>query len=293
MKIVDAEYARASTTTEVLGESPAWCSATQRLYWVDVRGPAVLRLDPDTGATERWSMPDVIGGLVLAREHTLVVALASGLHVFDPRDGALSPYLALEATATRHRLNDTKCDRRGRLWTGSMRDFGLTATGSLYRVAQGTASRLLGDIRIPNGPCWSPDNRTFYFADTLRGSIDAYDFDVATGEIGASRALVDRGVIAGNPDGATVDADGFIWSARYGGKGIARIDSEGKVERFLRLPVDQVSSCTFGGPDLTTLYVTTARQGLSAEKIAQQPLAGALLVVNAGVRGLPETAFAG
>jgi len=293
MNVVAADWQVAASGTQTLGESPAWCARTQRLWWVDVRGPAVLCLDPATGEARQWAMPEVTGGLVLDAHAMPVVALASGLHRFDPQTGALTPYVAPESRDLGNRLNDTKCDRRGRMWTGSMRDFGLAVTGSLYRVEQGRVARMLGDIAIPNGPCWSPDGRTFYFADTPRGRIQAFDFDPATGDLGAPRTFVDKGVIPGGPDGATVDADGFVWSARYGGGGLARIDPDGNVERFLTLPVSQVSSCAFGGAGLDVLYVTTSRQKMSADAIAREPLAGKLLVLDPGVKGLAETPFAG
>lgn len=293
MRIVEADWQRASTTTEVLGESPAWCARTKRLWWVDVRAPAVLCLDTASGTTRTWPMPEVIGGLVLAVDGSLVLALASGLYRFDPATGLRSLYLAPEAPDAGNRLNDTKCDRQGRLWTGSMRDFGAAITGSLYRVSHGRASALLHDIAIPNGPCWSPDDRTFYFADTPRGRIDAYAFDAASGELGPARTFLYHDVVPGRPDGATVDAEGFLWSARYGGGGLARIDPDGKVERFVTLPVSQVSSCAFGGDDLDVLYVTTSRQKLDVQALAREPLAGALFAFAPGVKGVPETPFAG
>ena len=293
MHVVQADWQRASSTTQVLGESPAWCAITQRLWWVDVRGPTLLRLDPRTADTQQWTLPEVVGGLVLDAHGQPVVALASGVYRFAPDSGALAPYAMPEAASSGNRLNDTKCDRQGRLWTGSMRDFGLAITGSLYRIAQGNVARLLGDIAIPNGPCWSPDGRTFYFADTPRGRIHAYDFDVVTGDLGPPRVLVDRGVLPGGPDGATVDAEGFVWSARYGGGGLARIDPDGAIERFVKLPVSQVSSCMFGGASLDVLYVTTSRQKLSDDARAREPLAGVLLALDVGVKGLAETPFAG
>jgi len=292
MLTIDAEWSRASATTQVLGESPLWCLHGQVIYWVDVRGPVLFRLDPATGITAQWPMPELIGGVVLAAHGQLMLALASGLYLFDPQSAAITPYLAVEAPELGNRLNDTKCDRQGRLWTGSMRDFGAATTGALYRIEQRRATQLLADITIPNGQCWSPDDTTFYFADTRDGRIRAYDFDAGTGSLSAMRVLVDAGVLPGHPDGATVDAEGCIWSARYGGGGIARIDPTGQVERFLRLPVSQVSSCTFGGRDLDVLYVTTSRQRLDPAARAREPLAGALLTVRVDVKGLPETSFA-
>jgi len=281
MKIVDADFEVASAYRATLGESPMWCMRRQTLYWVDVRGPTLFSL-----VGSKWQLPEIVGGVALADDGSLVLAMKSGLARF--RDGKLDPYVELEPRDLDNRLNDIKCDRRGRLWVGTMRDFGAAATGSLYRVDRAVVDRVLGGVTIPNGPCWSPDGRTFYFADTADGRIRAYDCD---DDLRNERTFVDANALPGRPDGATVDAEGFLWSARYGGAGVARIDPAGRVERFLRLPVSQVSSVMFGGPDLRTLYVTTSRQRLSDEALAREPLAGALFAVDAGVQGLREPAY--
>jgi len=291
MRSVAADFVQASAEIAMLGESPVWCPRRQVLYWVDVRAPALFALDPARGETTRWPLPEIVGGVTLA-EDGLVLALRSGLHRFDPASGASAPLLTLEPPAADNRLNDLKCDPAGRLWVGTMRDFGAAATGTLYRVAHGAARAMLSPVTIPNGPCWSPDGATFYFADTSEETIRAYAFDAARGELGAMRTLVARGVLPGRPDGATVDAEGFVWSARYGGGGVARIDPAGRVERLLHLPVTQVSSVMFGGPDLDVLYVTTSRQKMDAAALAREPLAGALLALDPGVRGLPEHRYA-
>jgi sugar lactone lactonase YvrE len=281
MNVVDAAFRVASPHVAVLGESPMWCAQRNTLFWVDVRGPALFALDG-----RQWSLPEVVGGLVLAEDGSLVLAMKSGLFRFE--DGDLTPYLTIEPPALDNRLNDVKCDRAGRLWVGTMRDFGVATTGSLYCVERGDVRRVLTDITIPNGPCWSPDGRTYYFADTADGRIRAYDYD---GSLRNPRTLVERDALPGRPDGATVDAEGFLWSARYGGGGIARIEPAGKVERFLRLPVSQVSSVMFGGDDLRTLYVTTSRQRMSEEALGREPLAGMLLAIDADVCGLPESRY--
>jgi len=285
LNVVDAVYEVASPVRATLGESPMWCERRAMLYWIDVRAPALFALD---GA--RWTLPELVGGVALVQDGRLVLAMQSGLCLFDTRTATLTPHAACKPPGLDHRMNELKCDRRGRLWAGTMRDFGAAATGSLYRVERGKATRMLSGIAIPNGQCVSPDDRTFYFADTAEGRIRAYDF--ADGELRDPRTLVEAGVLPGRPDGATVDSHGFLWSARYGGGGVARIDPAGRVERFLRLPVSQVSSVTFGGADLRTLYVTTSRQRLSDEALAREPLAGALLAVDAGVRGVPEPRYA-
>jgi sugar lactone lactonase YvrE len=283
VNVVDADFEVASAHRATLGESPMWCVRRQTLYWVDVRGPTLFALDGSS-----WELPEIVGGLVVADDGSLVLAMKSGLARF--RDGKLDPYLELEPRGFDNRLNDVKCDRRGRLWAGTMRDFGAAATGSLYRIDSGVVDRVLSGVTIPNGPCWSPDGLTFYFADTAEGRIRAYDCDDG---LRNERTFVDSDALPGRPDGATVDAEGCLWSARYGGAGVARIDPAGRVERFLRLPVSQVSSVMFGGADLRTLYVTTSRQRLSDEALAREPLAGALLAIDAGVQGLPEPAYAG
>jgi len=281
MNVVDADFEVASAHRATLGESPMWCARRQALFWVDVRGPTLFALDGS-----KWQLPEIAGGVVLADDGSLVLAMKSGLVRF--RDGDVDPYLSLEPPDLDNRLNDVKCDRRGRLWVGTMRDFGAAATGSLYRIERGVVHRVMSGVTIPNGPCWSPDGRIFYFADTAEGRIRAYDCD---GDLHNERTFVDRGALPGRPDGATVDAEGFVWSARYGGGGVARIDPTGRIERFVRLPVSQVSSVMFGGADLRTLYVTTSRQRLSEEALAREPLAGALLAVDAGVQGLPEPTY--
>jgi sugar lactone lactonase YvrE len=276
-----------------LGESPVWSVDEQALYWVDVRAPALFRLDASTGAVSTWTMPSLIGAVVLRAGGGVLVALQSGVHAFDAATGDCTLLVAPEASDVGHRLNDTKPDRRGRLWTSTMRDFGATATGALYRVdADLAARRVLGDLRVPNALCWSPDDRTFYFADTRDGRLRAYAYDDATGALGAMRVLVEDGVLPGRPDGATVDADGCIWNARFAGGIVARITPDGALDRVVALPVPNVTSCAIGGADLRTLYVTTARQGMSEEALAGSPGAGALFAVRLPAPGLAEPACA-
>ena len=281
MNVADAKFEVASAHVAILGESPMWCVRTEALYWVDLRGPTLFALDGS-----KWSLPELVGGIVLADDGRLVLAMKSGLFFFDTRTATLTPHLACEAPELDNRMNEAKCDRAGRLWVGTMRDFGAARTGSLYRVTAGAASRVLRDITMPNGQCWSPDDRTFYFADTVEGRIRAYD--CKDGELGKLRTLAEVGALPGRPDGATVDVDGCVWSARYGGGGIARLDPSGRVDRFLRLPVSQVSSVMFGGRDLRTLFVTTSRQRMSDEALVREPLAGSLVAIDVGVGGLAE-----
>jgi sugar lactone lactonase YvrE len=278
----------------LLGEGPLWNARDRSIWWVDIKGPAIHRLAPETGARTTWPMPASVGSFVFRPAGDLVVGLRSGFQLFDPATGALAMIAAPERDKPRNRPNDGKCDRDGRYWCGTMMDGGAEPTGVLYRIDRDRSCRpVLDGIRVPNAICFSPDGATMYFADTREGSIRAYAYDRAAGTLGAMRVLVPPGHAPGSPDGATVDADGCLWSARYGGGLVVRITPDGRVDRAIRLPVTQVTAAAFGGPGLDTLYITTAAQNLPPEELARQPLAGALFAVRPGVRGLPEADFAG
>jgi sugar lactone lactonase YvrE len=274
---------------QTLGESPVWCLREHALYWVDVRGPSLHRYDPVARRHTQWPMPELIGAVVVASSGGLLLALQSGVVRFDPSTGGTEPIVAPESPSFGNRHNDTKADRKGRLWTTTMRDFGAATTGALYRVDRArNVTRMIGDLRVPNALAWSPDDRVMYLADTSDARLRAYDFDGDAGSLANMRILVDEGVLPGAPDGATVDAQGCVWSARYRGGCVARITPDGKVDRVVELPITQVTSCAFGDADLRTLYCTTARQRLTDAEIAGQPSAGALFAVRLDVGGLPE-----
>jgi sugar lactone lactonase YvrE len=282
---------RATDTLDILGESAIWCGIDNVLYWVDIRAPALRRLEPQTGQVTSWAMNDLCAAIMLTTDRRLLLAMRLGVFAFNPADKTLKPFVAPEPESLNNRLNDSKCDRSGRLWTGTMRDFGLAQTGSLYRIGvDASCTRMLGDITVPNALSWSPDNRSMYFADTPDKQIRAYEFDAGEGQLGAMK-IIEPGNLPGRPDGATVDSEGCIWSARYQGSCVARITPQGKVDRIVQLPASQVTSCTLGGLDLRTLYITTARQKLSPADLDSQPLAGGLFAVRVDVGGLPEPRF--
>lgn len=284
----------AANSGDVLGESPSWLAREQCLYWIDLRAPALRRLDPARGAVESWAMPDLTGAVVGRRSGGLVVAVRHALLGFDPRDGEFATIANVEDGPPENRLNDAKCDPAGRILCGSMWDFGLRTTGGLYRVDMtGAVTQLRSGVTVANAIAFAPDGRTLYFTDTRQGAIEQADYDPATGEIGPWRLFAAADAAPGRPDGATVDADGYLWNARYQGGCLARFAPDGRLDRLIELPVSQPTSCAFGGPDLRTLYVTTARQKLSAEALGAEPLAGALLALDVGVAGLVEPLFAG
>jgi len=284
---------RIGDTIDILGEGPVWDVQEQAFYWLDIRGCLVRRYDWSSGRTQSWTLPEMVGSLAVRERGGLLLAMRSSISFFDPATGALERVAAPEAGRENMRFNDGKCDRQGRFWAGTMNDLVREPSGTLYRLdpQRGCVAQFNG-LRTPNSLAWSPDGRIMYFADSRSQVIHAYPYEPATGELGAPRVFhtVEPPAI---PDGATVDAEGFVWSALYGGSRVVRIAPDGRVDRTIELPVEQPTSCQFAGPNLDVLFVTTARQRLTQEQLAQQPLAGALLAADVGVRGLPETRYRG
>lgn len=278
----------------ILGESPLWSPAEAALYWVDIDNPTIHRLDPASGARERWHIETEIGSIGLAGPGRMVAGLRTGAHYVDLETGKIEPICDPEGEGrfNRNRMNDGKIDRAGRFWVGTMNDPGHQPLGTLYRIDRdGGAAPVLGGIRVPNALCWSPDSRVMYFTDSYSHQIWAFDFDLETGAMENKRVFAAIAEDAGVPDGATVDADGFVWCAHMFGSRVSRYAPDGSLDRTIALPVPQVTSCAFGGADLETLYITTASLRMDRAALAEQPLAGALFAVDPGVRGLPEPVF--
>lgn len=271
-----------------LGEAPVWCTASQRLWFVDIRAPALYRLDPTTGTMDRRDFAALLGMVVLASDGLLVGEGHSVLN-FDPETGATRLLAELPAPHPAVRVNDAKVGPDGSLWCGTMRDGGGAPDGSLYRIfADGTVRTLLSGIAVPNALAFSPDGAFVYFTDTREGTILRGD---ARAEVPAFAPFAPPDIAPGRPDGATVDAQGYLWVTRNGGSAIARIDPAGRLDRLITLPASQPTSCAFGGADLTTLFITTACQRLSAEALATEPAAGDILALDTDVVGLAEPSF--
>jgi sugar lactone lactonase YvrE len=277
-----------------LGEVPVWDVAEQALYWVDIENCRLRRLDHRTGRVDEWTFPERIGSFALRQNGGLVCALESGFAFFEPSTGEISWIAKPEAHIARNRFNDGKCDRQGRFWAGTMDDRLREHTAALYRLDPDlTVTRAETGIGISNSLAWSPDETTFYFADTLDRAIYAYDFDRTAGSISGKRLFASTQDDPGSPDGSTIDAEGFLWNAQWDGWRLVRYAPDGSVDRIVALPVQKPTSCMFGGPDLTTLYVTTAVWDLSGAALAAQPLAGSVLALDVDVPGLPEPRFRG
>jgi sugar lactone lactonase YvrE len=276
-----------------VGESPVWDERTGRFYWVDVREtPAVFVLDRNSGTERRFPMQEDIGSLVLAEDGPLVLALRSGFAWFDPDTGQILPIVDPEPDTPQTRLNDAKCDAAGRVWCGSMNPESGRAQGRFYRLdPNGSCSPGIGSFLTPNGPVFSLDGSTLYLADTRKSLIYAYDYELASGSLGEARVFADLGAFPGGPDGATLDAEGYLWSAQWDGGCLLRFDPDGNIDRIVTVPVSKPTSCCFGGPEYGQLFVTTATRGLSEERRRAEPLAGRVMVLDVGVRGFAPARF--
>lgn len=275
-----------------LGEGPVWSTAERRLYWVDILETAVHRLDPETSVHEVCGLPKLVSAIVLTDHQKLLAATQDGLEHLDFETGQLTPYVDPEPTKPANRLNDAKCDLHGRLWVGSMRLDVSQPDGSLYRVgADGCSTQVGNGFTAANGLDWSPDGKTFYFVDTIPGNIYAYDFDGNRGTISNRRIFASIPEKAGRPDGLAVDCEGDVWCAIWDGWRIDRFSPDGRKLSSLEVPVPRPTSITFGGKDLRTMYITSARVRLPSETLALAPNSGDLFAVRAQVSGQKPNLF--
>jgi sugar lactone lactonase YvrE len=278
----------------VVGEGPVWDDRREVPWWVDIKQPRLFRYDPKSGENRALDLPERVGCVALRQAGGLIGAFMSGFQWLDPESGALTPFHDPEPHLPGNRFNDGKCDRRGRLFAGTMDNDEVACTGTLYRLDPDLSAHVIcTDVHLSNGLGWSPDDRLLYYTDSLRRTIWVYDYDLATGAIERRRAFARVPDDAGVPDGLCVDADGFVWSAHWGGWRVTRYAPGGSIDRVLVMPVPQPSSCTFGGPDLATLYVTSAAVDMTAADLAKAPQAGGLFAIEVGVRGQRACRFAG
>ncbi|MCC4243792.1 SMP-30/gluconolactonase/LRE family protein [Stappia indica] len=275
-----------------LGEAPVWDPATRSLYWVDILHPAVYRFDPATGLNETCETGKLVSSVMPCGDGSLAVATQDGIEFLDFASGTLQPLVDPEAGIPENRLNDAKVGPGGAIWVGSMRLDASKPSGALYRVAaDGTVTRKESGISVSNGMAWSPDNRVFYFVDTVPGLIYAYDFEPGKGVLGNRRVLARIPEGEGRPDGIAVDREGGVWCAIWDGWRVNRYLPDGRHERSIEMPVPRPTSVAFGGEDLATLYITSARTRLPASTLSEAPLSGGLFACTPGLSGVPITLF--
>ncbi len=277
----------------LLGEGPVWSAALGRLLWVDILAPAIHISNPATGEDRVVATEEMVAALAPRASGGFVAAARSGLREFD--GAGLGRVLAAPITqGAPLRLNDGRCDPRGRFWVGSLALDSTPDAGALHRLEAGGAARLMeAGLHVPNGIGFSPDGTRLYLADSARRRVDLFDFDAEAGTIAKRRPFVTLAEGEGVPDGLAVDAEGGVWIALWDGWRVVRHAPDGRLDRVVHLPVPRPTSCTFGGPDLATLYVTSARVRLSAAQLAEAPLSGSVFAFEPGARGLPDHPFAG
>ena len=294
-------------TDNHLGEGPVWDVEEGVLYWVDGTGrrvgnPSIWRLDPRTGRTKHWSVDHDVGAMALRQGGGAVLALDDGFYFFDFDSGALDLIELIEADEPRNRLNDGKVDRRGRFVAGGMDDQEELGLCGLWRLDPDLKTIKIDDgIICSNGPCWSPDDKTFYFADTFQQVMWAYDYDIETGNVNNKRDFASSKDEAGFYDGSTVDSEGYIWNAMVIGGELIRYSPDGAVDRRIGMPVKNITSVNFGGPKLDEIYVTSmARVSHPAahehftKQMQPQFGAGALFRIRGlGIKGIEEPRFGG
>lgn len=286
-----------------VGESPIWDEDTQTLYWVDIIGKKIRSHDTVSGKSASWSTSDFPTAIAMTRDNDrAVLAIAEGIAKFRFSDQNME-ILSKPDPTSGNRLNEGKCDPQGRFWVGSMqnnlhpngtgRDMDRNSGALFCYGRDGKVSRHSDfEFGISNTMAWSPDERTFYFGDSIRNVIFAYDYDAADAVISNRRVLIE-GYPVGAPDGSSIDADGCLWNARFGGSRVIRIAPNGKVDREIHLPVRNPTSCTFGGSDYSKLFITSATFTLSEEQLSRNNLEGALLALDTDTFGVGDYKYEG
>jgi sugar lactone lactonase YvrE len=274
-----------------LGEGPLWDPGAAVLRWVDILPGLVHAFDPATEEDTSFEVDEPVGTVAVRGSGGLVLATKSGISTCAVDGSNLTRLHEVATDPAGGRFNDGKADRWGRFWAGTMLEE-TDGAAALYRLdPDGSLRTILTGVSVSNGLGWSPDGRTMYYVDTHTGGVDAFDHDPDTGDITDRRRLVD--VERGWPDGLTVDVEGNLWVALWDGWAVRRYTPEGKLLDTVELPAQRVTSCAFGGPDLSTLYLTSARAGLSEAALDRQPRAGSVFALDPSVSGQPPGEWAG
>ena len=282
-----------------LGECPLWSVAEQKLYWIDIGGHAVHRFDPQSGDNQHWPMHCAPGCIALAAAGGLVVAMADGWYRFHPDHGQLSKIAPAPYYGSDTRFNDGRCDAAGRFWAGTMYEPRTKELASMYCLERGRVRLAWGPmqglgVKVSNGLAFSGDGRTLYQSDTPNHVVYRFPFDAASATVGAREVFIRRPDdkaapdYGGRPDGAAMDAEDCYWSAQYEGGCILRFSPAGEIIGRIDVPVRRPTMLAFGGADLKTMYITSAREGASQDELSQQPHAGGIFSCRVDVAGRPE-----
>lgn len=272
-----------------LGEGPVWDEKTGCLIWCDILGQTLFIGDAQSGLIRTYGFGEPVSAAFLSEADQILVAGASGLYALDPETGAREMVMPIEQDNPVTRANDSRVAPGGAIWFGTMGRKLEADAGAVYHIKDKQYTQLFAPVSIPNATCFSPDGRTAYFCDTPKQVIMQVEIDPETGKpVAAPRLFADLSADGLNPDGAVIDAEGCLWNAQWGAGRVAGYDPNGTFMRAIELPAAQVTCPAFGGPDLKTLYITSAHEGLSAAEQADQPLAGAVFAVEMETAGLAE-----
>ena len=294
MQLTKVEVEVAAQAT--LGEGAIWDAEKKVLYWVNILESEVHIYNLETKTNDIIQVGQFVGTVVPKQKGGLLLALKNGIGSLNLETKQVSMIANPEAHLPGNRFNDGKCDPAGRLWAGTMSLEEKEAVGSVYCMdTDGSVRKMIENVTISNGLTWSLDKKTFYYIDTPTMQVAAYDYEITTGNITHKRIAISVPDSEGFPDGMTIDAEGMLWIAHWGGWQVCRWNPHtGEKLQSVKLPVSQVSSCAFGGKNLDELYITTARKGLDRNALEKEPLAGALFkCTNVGVNGIPSYMFAG
>ena len=277
------------------GEGVIWNARQQALYWTDIQGKKLWRLKPATKEVESFAMPERLCAFAIRADGSLLAAFASGLAFYSLENGEREDFYAFEPDQPNTRLNDGACDRQGRFIVGGNDESGEDAPiSSVIQVdTDGSVRTLMENLVCTNSLSVSPEGTTLYVADTPSQQILAYQYDAKTGDPQAARVFANDAPQGMLPDGSTVDAEGYLWNAQWGGSRVVRYSPAGQVDRVVEVPVPNPTCVAFGGENMDTLFITTSTLGLTAAELAAAPLSGHLLAIKTDVQGLPEPEFAG
>lgn len=277
-----------------LGEGPVWDTERGLLLWVDIMGKLIHEYDPRTGSDTSFPTPVPVGAVALRDRGGLVLAMEDGFWLWGAGRNDPKRFVPVEADMPENRMNDGKVDPAGRFWAGTMAYDQRNDHAALYRLdSDGTVRTMISPVSLSNGMDWSLDSAVMYYVDSLAHSVDAFDFDAASGEISNRRVLIRVAPEDGDPDGMCLDTEGFIWLAVWGASEVRRYTPAGELVSYVRLPVTQVTSVAFGGEDLMDLYITSAAENLGEDELRRQPSAGALFRCRPGAKGRAPFRFRG
>jgi L-arabinonolactonase len=277
----------------ILGEGPLWHAQHDRLYWADIAERKIHWLEHDSGRTGSWTLPVRVSAIGMRRNGGLLLATDRGFAVFDTLTEDLNIRLHPEPDRSGNRPNDGHADAMGRFWVGTMDDAEEAWSGAVYRLdPDWNCTRVLDGLGVPNTLVCTPDCTTLFLAESRNCELFRMAVD-PSGRLHDRRRIASTVADGCTPDGSAIDEEGFLWNAQWGGSRIVRYSPNGVVDRIVTLPVEQPTSCAFGGSDLSTLFITTARKGLSSDALTRQPWAGAVLAFRPGVCGVPAPCFGG